>query len=181
MNCAKTIRLLSLDWDIQTVPARFVNLKEATTGKTKLNCERSMVAFYFSITYNEFFLDELPHLHLYEIRDYEKYWQCLPRIWMENWHRPCPLHAPFIKRWKAMNIRSPFLGSQRKMAHRSCAKFLKSAMRGCQDDVNFTLKPLFTGKHFRKPVNKGFRKWTLSSKHLKVCCFCLDNGEYLKY
>ena len=44
------------------------------------------------------------------------------------------------------------------MACRSCVKFLKSAMRGCQDDVNFTLKPVFTGKHFRKLANKGLQK-----------------------
>jgi len=120
--------------------------------------ERSMVAFYFSRTYKKFFAYELPYLIHYEIRGYEKYWQCLPLMWMENWHRPCPLHASFIKRWKAMNIRSPFLGSQRNMARRSCVNFLRSAMRECQDDVNFTLKPLFQGKHFRKPVNKGLQK-----------------------
>ena len=44
------------------------------------------------------------------------------------------------------------------MARRSCVNFLRSAMRECQDDVNFTLKPLFQGKHFRKPVNKGLQK-----------------------
>ena len=44
------------------------------------------------------------------------------------------------------------------MARRSCAKFLKSAMRGCQGNVNFTLKPLFKGKCFIKPVNKGLQK-----------------------
>ena len=69
---------------------------------------------YFSRTYKKFFAYELPYLIHYEIRGYEKYWQCLPLMWMENWHRPCPLHASCIKRWKAMNIRSPFLGSQRK-------------------------------------------------------------------
>ena len=44
------------------------------------------------------------------------------------------------------------------MASRPCVKFLKLAMRGCQDDVNFTLKPLFKGNYFRKPVNKGLQK-----------------------
>ncbi len=44
------------------------------------------------------------------------------------------------------------------MARHACVKFLKLAMRGCQDDVNFTLKPLFKGNHFRKPVNKGLQK-----------------------
>ena len=44
------------------------------------------------------------------------------------------------------------------MARRFCVTFLKSAMRGCQDNVNFTLKPLFKGKYLRKPVNKGPQK-----------------------
>ena len=57
-----------------------------------------------------------------------------------------------------MNIREPFFRGQRKMARRSCVTFLKSAMRECQGDVNFTLKPLFKGKHLRKPVNKGLQK-----------------------
>ena len=44
------------------------------------------------------------------------------------------------------------------MARRSCVKFLKLTIRECQDDVNFTLKPLFKGNRFRKPVNKGLQK-----------------------
>ncbi len=57
-----------------------------------------------------------------------------------------------------MNIRTPFFHDQRKMARRACVTFLKLAMRECQGEVNFTLKPLFKGNHLRKPVNRGLQK-----------------------
>ena len=54
-------------------------------------------------------------------------------------------------------------------------------MRGCQDDVNFTLKPLFTGKHLRKPANKGFQKLNAPCiEGVPGFCFILTKLEVLK-
>jgi len=57
-----------------------------------------------------------------------------------------------------INIRDPFFAVIEKWQLLACAKFLKFVMRGCQDDVNFTLTPLFLGNHLRKPFNKGLQK-----------------------
>ena len=66
------------------------------------------------------------------------------------------------------------------MARRFCVTFLKSAMRGCQDNVNFTLKPLFTGKHFRKPTNKGLQKLNahhLFANRLRISCLTFSKNR----
>ncbi len=79
--------------------------------------DRSADGPYFSITYKEFFIDELPFITLDKIRRYGKYWQFLPAGW-GTLAVLISSFCPVLREYEPVNVCWPFLDSSENMAHR---------------------------------------------------------------